>query len=357
MGGTERTAIRLANAWTRRGCRVILYVGEAAGAQRELVGAGVEIRAPGRPVVRGPLSRLRLGRWFGRCCASDGLDAVFVPGNFYFSTIGDVLAATRGTVPVYAKISNSLWRPDRSVLRNRFFSMLTRWRLRHVTGLVAMSSGLAQEARRLLGSEARLTVVPEPVLEALPPPTDDGRRRWHLCAVGRLAPQKNFALLLRSLARLGDLPVTLDIAGDGEQREMLQQLARTLGVADRVRFLGTVSDVLQRLAQAEVMVLTSDFEGYPAVIVEALSVGTFVVARDCSPAIGEVLTSAGMGCVVAGADPGRFAAAVRGYLGNRTRDTQRMRDIAATHLVEEVASRYLALFGFGAEPSGGTHAA
>jgi glycosyltransferase involved in cell wall biosynthesis len=344
LGGTERVAIRLANAWSRLGCKVVIYVGEEAGVQRELIGPGIRIEAAHPPIRRSLGSRPWLGRWFGRRCAADGIEVAFLPGNFYFVTLPAIVAATRGAVAVYAKISNTLWRADRSALRNRFFAALTRRRLRKASGVVALSPALAREAARLLGPAVRLVELPNPVMEALPPLQEPLRQPGRLCAVGRLVAQKNFALLLRSFARLRDLPVTLDILGDGEQRNMLEQLAASLGVADRVRFLGSVQDVLPHLAAAEALLLTSDFEGYPGVIVEALAVGTFVVARDCSPAIREMLGDAGLGTVVAGEDPADFAQAVRDYLAVRKPDTRRMRESAELHLVDTVAQRYLDLF-------------
>ena len=345
LGGTERVAIRLANAWSRLGCRVRLYVGDDQGIQRELVAPGVEIHAATPRIARGLGSRLWLSRWFARRCAQDRVDVAFLPGNFYFFTIGFIVSATGGAVPVFAKISNSLWRGDRSALRNRLFALLTRARLRRARAAIAMSPSLVREANRLLGRSVRVAELPNPVLEALPDVDESARRRSHLCAVGRLVPQKNFALLLRTLAHLGDLPVTLDIIGDGEQRAMLEGLAVSLGVAHRVRFVGAVHDVQPYLAQAEVLVLTSEFEGFPGVVVEALAAGTFVVARDCSPAIRELLAAPTVGTVVGGADPAALAHAVRGYFTGRDRDTTRMREIAATHLVDTVAGRYLATFG------------
>jgi glycosyltransferase involved in cell wall biosynthesis len=95
-------------------------------------------------------------------------------------------------------------------------------------------------------------------------------------AVGRLHPNKGFALLLEALAMTRDL--RLDIAGDGPLRDDLVALAQKLGVANRARFLGWRTDVAALLAQADVFVCPSLHEPLGNVIIEAWSAGVPVIA-------------------------------------------------------------------------------
>jgi glycosyltransferase involved in cell wall biosynthesis len=95
-------------------------------------------------------------------------------------------------------------------------------------------------------------------------------------AVGRLHPNKGFALLLEALAMTRD--VRLDIAGDGPLRGDLEALARKLGVANRARFLGWRTDVAALLAQADVFVCPSLHEPLGNVVIEAWSAGVAVIA-------------------------------------------------------------------------------
>ena len=101
-----------------------------------------------------------------------------------------------------------------------------------------------------------------------------------LAAVGRLAPQKNYGLLLRVLQRLDD--VHLLIAGEGGDRKALETLARELGVSARVRFLGSLprDAVPNLLAAADVFVQSSNFEGQSNALLEALQAGVPIVAHD-----------------------------------------------------------------------------
>ena len=107
-----------------------------------------------------------------------------------------------------------------------------------------------------------------------------GPERRVLLFVGRLAKQKGLDWLLACLpdlfARLPDHDLVL--AGDGPQRDSLQQLAARLKVAERVHFLGWRADVPQLLKRADLLVLPSRYEGMPNVVLEALAAGVPVVA-------------------------------------------------------------------------------
>lgn len=104
-----------------------------------------------------------------------------------------------------------------------------------------------------------------------------------IVSAGRLAPQKNFSLLIRAFARIApDFPDhRLIIYGEGSQRAELEALAAELGVADRVDLPGRVEDMPQKFQRAGMYVLSSDYEGMPNVLIEAMSQGLPCVATDC----------------------------------------------------------------------------
>ncbi|HWL63771.1 MAG TPA: glycosyltransferase [Steroidobacteraceae bacterium] len=339
LGGSERVAIRLANAWAVAGCNVVLLAGSGEGPQRKLVRDQVPVEIAAPRVPRAGRDPAQLGAWFGRRCAALGLEAAFVPGNSYFRAVAPALASAP-RLQMLAKVSNPLWRADRSMWRNLVFAMKTRRRLRGVLAVVAMSPAMARGARRALGPAFRIEVIPNPVLDAVPAAAT-ARRRWHLCAAGRLVPQKNFSLLLQALSMLKDLPVTLDLLGEGPLEAQLRQQAARLGIQDRVNFAGRVDDVHPHLAAAEIAMITSDFEGYPAVAIEAMAAGTFLISVHCSASIPEIISSPLMGTCVSSRDPAELAAAVRRYFDNRACDRDRMRELAVQHLTSVSARRYL----------------
>jgi len=99
-----------------------------------------------------------------------------------------------------------------------------------------------------------------------------------ICTVARLDPVKRLDILLGALARLPG--VHLVVVGEGQERRKLARLASELGVEQRARFVGDQRDVLPWLAACDLFVLSSDWEGLPMAVLEAMAAGLPVVATD-----------------------------------------------------------------------------
>lgn len=107
---------------------------------------------------------------------------------------------------------------------------------------------------------------------------DPGRSPLRLVMVARFEPQKDHETLLHGLAGLTDQSWELDLVGDGPLRLPMESLANRLGIASKVRFLGQRTDVDHILAQAQVGLLVTRWEGFPLCILEAMRAGLPVVA-------------------------------------------------------------------------------
>jgi glycosyltransferase involved in cell wall biosynthesis len=123
---------------------------------------------------------------------------------------------------------------------------------------------------------SRVRVVPNFVSDAplIAPRGDSGR----LLFVGRLSPEKGVDLLLQAMASRPETRLT--ILGDGPARSDLVALTRKLGLESRVRFAGFTQDIWPHLAAATALILPSRREGLPLAVIEALMLGTPVVATD-----------------------------------------------------------------------------
>jgi glycosyltransferase involved in cell wall biosynthesis len=98
--------------------------------------------------------------------------------------------------------------------------------------------------------------------------------------VARFSQQKDHAQLIKALSGLRNMKWHLDLIGEGESKDSIGSLARQLNIADRISFLGARRDVAQCMAKAQLFVLTSNWEGFPMTILEAMRAGLPVIASD-----------------------------------------------------------------------------
>jgi glycosyltransferase involved in cell wall biosynthesis len=134
--------------------------------------------------------------------------------------------------------------------------------------------------------------------------------------VGRLAEQKGHIDLLHALAWVRQvLPVKLWVVGDGPREGALRQTVAQLGLVEEVEFLGRREDVPRLLAELDLLVSSSWWEGFPTVILEAMAAGVPVVATDVSGSR-ELVQSGVTGMLVPPHKPTALAAAMIGLLTN-----------------------------------------
>ena len=105
----------------------------------------------------------------------------------------------------------------------------------------------------------------------------------NIVTVGRLFPQKNHVLLIKAFSKLAhEFPdENLIIYGEGDLRSELEDLVRHLGLENRVLLPGSISSIPEKLAEAKIFVLSSDYEGMPNALMEAMAVGVPVISTDC----------------------------------------------------------------------------
>lgn len=134
--------------------------------------------------------------------------------------------------------------------------------------------------------------------------------RGRLLYVGRLAPEKGVDILLNAFASVrSPVPLTLDLVGDGPERGTLERLARDLGIADRVRFVGWQNDVMSYYAEADIAIQPSWFEGWGRTLIDAAAVGLPIVTTDVG-CVGDVLRPDDDALVVRPGDAAAMARAV-----------------------------------------------
>ena len=237
---------------------------------------------------------------------------------------------------------------------------LTPWVYRRADALITVSAGLRDEAVDDFGADRDdVHVIPNSVAfdtiragAAQPEP-----HRWlddpaitTLIAIGRLAPQKNYPVLLSAFAQLAPRhpQARLLILGEGELRSDIEARIDQLGLADRVELAGARPNPFGYLARADAFLSSSDFEGFPMVHLEALTCGVPVVATDCDFGPAEILgTDERWGVLAPTGSASGFAAAVERLLADPARQDQLRADgpgRAELFRLERVVPQFEALF-------------
>ncbi len=257
--------------------------------------------------------------------------------------------------------------PTRLVLsdRSHFSSGKPRkaWRQRHLAAamrrtylqadaITAVSHGVAADIAQSIGipREAIITLYNPTITPDFATKTSQPiDHPWFaagaapvLLAVGRTTFQKDFATLLRAFAQVrADRPARLAIIGDSNDKQAarLLSLAAELGVADDFALLGYQANPLPYMARAAAFVLSSRYEGFPNVLLEALACGTPVVSTDCPSGPHEILDGGSFGALVPMADPDALASAILATL-DAPPDPARLEGRAAVFNYDTAIARY-----------------
>lgn len=152
-----------------------------------------------------------------------------------------------------------------------------------IDGFVFQSKGAQSYFKNSV--QSRSTIIPNPVFVKAKDYPEVKERRKAIVTVGRLHPQKNQKLFIDSFALISNqIPdYILEIYGDGELRDDLQKQINDLGLSDRVFLKKTSTEIHSLIYNASLFVLSSDYEGLPNSLLEAMALGIPCVSTDCRP--------------------------------------------------------------------------
>ncbi len=338
-GGTERIAIGLAKDWAEAGRSVAILCGSERGGLRDTVDPRVRVIALNPPVERSVFSRFRLGKAMAAHAAALKPGVIFLPGNFHLP-LASVLRRAAPRAKIVMKVSNP---PLPGGLVNIAIALLFRHFARAVDGFAALSADFAREIGRLApGKPVRVLHDPIYLHETGTP----AAARGGICNIfwaGRLEPQKDVGLALQTLKALS-APAHLTLLGDGALRGWTEKEVTRLGLWARVTLAGAVPAIDPYLASADLLLLTSRYEGQPAVVGEALARGVPVVATDCSGMLRDMIAIPEAGRVVASRDPRTLAQAVNEVCRAPRPPREKLAALVAAYTPQACAHAYLEWF-------------
>ena len=339
--------VNMANEFARREHKISLIVLHQDGPYRDRVSPAVEIVS---------LDKDRAGKAFFalRNCLLERQPEIVVSALFHVNVL-------------LLLVRLSLWRkrPKIIVTERNHFSMRVKYSDRFIDKLfpplvfllyrfadkvVGISRGVADDIRKVARlPETRADWIHNPVvapatLEALKETAADP---WFeqgdepvIVTSGRLVPQKDYDTLFRAMAELlKRRKARLLILGTGPLQEQLETLAQDLNIRDHIHFAGFVENPLAYMKRAQLFVMSSHWEGFCNVIVEALLCGLPVVATDCPSGPAEILDGGKYGTLVPVGGYEALAAAMAKAL-DAPHDPERQIRRAMDFTVEKICDQY-----------------
>jgi glycosyltransferase involved in cell wall biosynthesis len=353
-GGAERVAVTVLSALDPATHERTLYLFKREGVYFERIAADVKV------VVATESSRLGRLFEFVRFLRTARPDVV-MPFLSYFITAVAVWMARIPARVIFNQgtpTTGFLDDPDfawRQPWRRRLFAALTRFFYVRADAVVVTSQGVADDLADHYGvPRSRLHVLHNPVdLDAIRAaarepiePEAASPDAPVVVAAGRLAGVKNYPLLLEALADLTrERPIKAWILGEGSERASLEALARAKGLGERVSFLGFQTNPWRYIARADIFVLTSTYEGFGNVLVEAMACGIPVIATP-SPGTVEIIRHGANGLLV-NQTPAAVSRAISQVLTDqplRQRLVTQAEHDVQHYALPRVASRYAQLF-------------
>ncbi len=343
-GGSQRTLVNLAGALQRDRFSATLAAGRTDGPARDWLAGHVPLVDLNAPRLRWTLAPLR--RRVKR-----------EPPHVLFSSMPDAnvvaslaVVGLRSRPGLILRETNShRHRDDLGWLRRKLIG----WVYNRADAVVALSEGVCEELMEDCALDPERTVtIHNPVdvegIAAATQAVKDGIQEVPLngpliVGCGRLHRQKGFDLLIEAFADLDDAKTRLVILGEGPEREALEALARSKGVADRVLMPGFESHPEKWFAQATLFVLPSRWEGFGHVLVEALAAGIPVVSAWAPHGPADILDDGETGLMVPTGNAVALGAAIDRLLidkGLRGRLAEAGRKTAQRFSLPVIAGRY-----------------
>ncbi|MBN2428726.1 MAG: glycosyltransferase [Deltaproteobacteria bacterium] len=246
---------------------------------------------------------------------------------------------------------------SKSFFRKILTVILVRLAYASADGNIAVSQAVARDyEKRLRWPLGRMqvainaVVTPELIAESQEPvehPWFQAGEPPVILSAGRLAEEKDYPTLIKAFSLVHQHCSTrLVILGEGKERPALESLISDLGLENEVLLPGFVENPFKYMARARVFVLSSLFEGLPGTLIQAMAVGTPVVATNCKGGVNEILEDGKYGDIVPVGDENKMADAILKNLNcsrERTDTSERLKQRANFFSLENSLKSYASI--------------
>jgi glycosyltransferase involved in cell wall biosynthesis len=348
-GGAERVMVNLIQGFIRKGVAVDLVLNTVSGPFLDSISAEVNIIDLNSPrMIQGliPLMKyLKQEKPTALLSALHYANEIAILAKLLSGSQSKIFPTEHNVLSIHSKHRYT----------ERFSPILAKVLYPFADGIITVSNGVAQDLASFIKlNPHQLHTIYNPVItgDIFNKSLEDVSHPWFrpgeppvLLGIGRLTEQKNFSDLIRALSLLQhDQNMRLLILGSGEDKAKLMSLSEAVGVRDRIDFLGFINNPYPYIRNADLLVLSSLWEGLPTVLVESLALGTPVISTNCPHGPQEILKNGQYGVIVPMGDVEALATAISTQLKNPC-----LVQIPNAHLdkfkLDKVVDQYLDILG------------
>lgn len=320
MGGAERVMATLANEFVKRGHQVRLVTLKKAVSAYELdkrvefIGGGADINSGNFLIKRIPMiSAVIKGTLFYRRQLREYKPDIILS----FLTYTNLLSVINNRI---SRVKYPVVVSERCDPRKRSKLLIKLCNIVYpLADCIVCQSKVIQDYFLNKNPKSVTKVIPNPVNEECINKEEIIKRRKLIVAVGRLSNQKNYDLLIDAFSDIANeySEYRLEIYGEGPERERLQKKINRLGLNDRIQLMGTKTNVMKHIADAQLFVMSSNFEGFPNALAEAMASGLPVISTNFPSGVAkELIIDGENGYVVDINNREQMADAMRKILGD-----------------------------------------
>ena len=349
-GGAEKMMVQLANALHTVGVAVDLILVNKTGPFLDDVLPGVQIR--NLNAVKGVKSVITDIRKFLK---DNIVDAIISTQPHVNSVLGYASIGLNKKPLIIMREASTPSSKYSDI--NPVSTFLYKTGYRFADHYVAVSEGVKKDMRAAYNlPESSITTIHNPVIddsitERCKEPTGDS---WFddpekpvILAVGRIVPLKNHKMLIEAFAKVREhkdarLVILGDKQSDPDHTEVLNDLIMDLKLSNHVKLPGFVSNPFSYLSRASLFVLSSDYEGLPGTLIQALGCGCPVVSTECPNGPAEILEAGKWGILTPPRDAEKMAESILRAM-NSNHDSERLKSRARDFSSDKSASKYITL--------------
>lgn len=312
FGGAERVMSILANEWGKSNVETMILVTETDAVSKYNLSNKVTMISCFEERKKAKMPHLVIIKRIREICKEWRPDVVI---SFYNDLCAlTALAITGLHIPLIYSERND---PNRT--NQQQVDRLYRKIVEHMTNKIVFQTTGAQRCYSKSVQE-KSTVILNPLNTCGLPIHDFLNEKHEIVSVGRLEPQKNQKLLIDAFALIANdfQEYQLTIYGEGSLRKELEDYIKAKGLQERVFLPGSKNNIQEHIKDASLFVLSSDYEGIPNALIEAMAIGLPCISTDCSPGgARELIDSGKNGVIVECGNQNSLAKAMSSILKNR----------------------------------------